>query len=165
MNIEERIKALAQSEPFAGYSYVFDEWKSVDTALDRVALPAIVNILPLQGEISKKNGRFRDMEYVQLAFLDKVMRDANGEDNAAVYNRMKRLGMRFLEALNATGDFEPFDETLEYNVICEGLSPIVTGVLFIFQLTEKWHCEDWQEPQEEKPVTDEDEGDEDNPNG
>ena len=85
MNIEEKVKAIAQSDEFRAYTYVFEDWETADHVIDRVPLPAIINVCPLQGQIERKNGRWRDMEYINIAFIDKVERDADGTENAAVY--------------------------------------------------------------------------------
>ena len=80
------------------------------------------------------------MEYINIAFIDKVERDADGTENAAVYNRMKETGFAFINALNNSGWFERVPDTLPYSVIYEQLSSIVTGVLFTIELREVWHC-------------------------
>lgn len=140
MNIEEKVKAIAQGDEFSAYTYVFEDWETADHVIDRVPLPAIINVCPLQGQIERKNGRWRDMEYINIAFIDKVERDADGTENAAVYNRMKETGFAFINALNTSGWFERVPDTLPYSVIYEQLSSIVTGVLFTIELREVWHC-------------------------
>lgn len=140
MTIEEKIKEIAKSEPFAHMSYVFEDWYGADAALSRTTLPAIIAILPVSGTIRVANGRTYDAVDIAIAFVDKVARDADGEDNAAVYNRMKAVGVDFIKALNASGYFLPIDGTLNYQVLCEQLSDIVTGVMFTIRLQEQGRC-------------------------
>ena len=140
MSIEEKIKRVAESPAFSGYSYVFENWYDASTAVSRVSLPAIITILPASGNVLFRNGRTYDTENIAIAFVDKVPRNANGEDNAAAYNRMKAVGLDFIRALNASGYFEPLAEQQPYQVICEQLSDIVTGVFFSLQLQERGRC-------------------------
>lgn len=139
-SIEEKIKAVAKSEAFAGYSYIFENWYDADTAISRATLPAIIAILPVNGNITFRNGRTYDTENIAIAFVDKVPRNANGEDNAETYNRMKATGIQFIKALNASGYFEPLAEQQPYQVICEQMADIVTGVFFSLQLQEVGRC-------------------------
>lgn len=140
MSIEEKIKEIANSPQFAAYGYVFENWYDASSAVSRVALPAIITILPVNGTIQFHNGRTYDSENIAIAFVDKVPRDANGEDNAATYNQMKAVGIEFIKALNASGYFMPLSENQPYQVICEQLSDIVTGVFFTLQLQEVGRC-------------------------
>ena len=87
-----------------------------------------------------QGGRTYDAVDIAIAFVDKVARDADGEDNAAVYNRMKSVGVEFIKALNASGYFLPIDGTINYQVLCEQLSDIVTGVMFTIRLQEQGRC-------------------------
>ena len=140
MSIDEKVRAIANSAEFADLSYVFENWHDADTAIERVALPAIICVLPFSGSVEFKNGRTRDQENCAIAFVDKVPRNALGWDNSETYNRMKERGTAFLKAINASGYFEPLPDVVPYSVICEKLSSIVTGVMFDVQLKEVRHC-------------------------
>lgn len=138
MSIEEKIRETANQ--FPEFSYIFEDWYSASTALSRVALPAIIAILPVNGNIKFRNGRTYDTENIAIAFVDKVPRDANAGDNSTVYNRMKIAGVEFIKALNKSGYFEPIGEEVRYEVICEKFADIVTGVFFDLQLKEGGMC-------------------------
>lgn len=140
MTIEETIKETANSEQFANMSYVFEDWYGADAALSRTTLPAIIAILPISGTVHFQNGRVYDTVDIAIAFVDKVARDADGEDNASVYNRMKAVGVDFIKALNDSGNFLMMEDTLNYQVLCEQLSDIVTGVMFTLRLHGNGRC-------------------------
>ena len=90
MTIDEAIKKIAtEDEQFSQFTYIFDDWWDVDQAVSRAALPAIAHILPIGGSMTMRNGRVYDRENVSVAFVDKVARDASGEDQRVVFERMK----------------------------------------------------------------------------
>lgn len=135
MNIDVKIKEIVESE-LPGFSYVFENWYDADTALDRTALPAVICVLPVSGTLELHNGRSRDTENLQIAFVDKVPRNANGEDNAATYNNMKDAAVRFLRGVQKSSYFAPLAGRLSYRVICEKMSSMVTGVCLELELKE-----------------------------
>lgn len=140
MNIDEKLKEIATGEAFAEFSYVFENWYDADRAIEHLQLPAIISVLPFSGGIERRNGRVSDQQNFAIAFVDKVQRNALGEDNAAVYNRMKQRGVDFLNAIDASGYFEALPQYVPYHVICERLSSIVTGIMFDLTLKEQKHC-------------------------
>ena len=98
MSIESKIREIAESK-FGNFSYVFEDWNGAATVIDDVALPAIVCILPTGGYLDLSHGLVKDKENLMLAFVDKVERDANGDDNERLYTEMKRVAARFLKAI------------------------------------------------------------------
>ena len=133
--IEETLRDIAAAH-FPDYSYVFETWEDADRELERLSYPAIVCIMPTGGETRIKNGRVFDTEYLAIAFLDLAPRDAEGSENAEIYNRMKVAGWNFIETVNRTRIFEPIT-TCPYDTICERLATIVTGVMFSLTLREQ----------------------------
>lgn len=134
-SIEQVIQEVAE-ELFPDYSYVFETWQDADTQLERLSFPAIVSVVPVSGTTALKNGKVYDTENVALAFLDAATRDADGKDNAEVYNRMKMAGARFIRALNATKQYEPIDNA-PYQTICEQMATIVTGVMYTLTIKQE----------------------------
>ena len=127
MTIDEGIKKIAE-EHFPGYSYIFDDWYDIDQAVDRAPLPCIAHVLPIGGVMTTRHGRVYDRESVTVAFLDKVTRDANGNDQRVVFERMKATAIEFVREMNGSGYFDDL-VTWSYNVIYNQLSSIVTGVM------------------------------------
>jgi hypothetical protein len=136
MTIEDKVREIA-SEQFSEFSYVFEDWYTADKVVDKTALPAIIFILPVSGILQYgQHGRIKDAENCAIAFVDKVDKEADGRDNETVYNAMKTAARAFVNALNASGFFNPIEGDVAYNVIYEQLSSIVTGVVLQLQLKE-----------------------------
>lgn len=135
MSIESKIRKIAE-EKFAFFSYVFEDWNGAAEKIDRVSLPAIVCILPVGGYLNFSRGLVKDREDCMLAFVDKVSRDANGEDNEQVYSLMKEKAAGFITALNESHYFEPIDGNVKYTTILESASAYFTGVFIELTLKE-----------------------------
>lgn len=135
MSIESKIREIAK-EKFASFSYVFEDWNGAAEEIDRVSLPAIVCILPVGGYLNFSRGLVKDREDCILAFVDKVSRDANGEDNEQVYSSMKEKAAGFITALNESHYFEPIDGNVKYTTILESASAYFTGVFVELTLKE-----------------------------
>lgn len=135
MSVEKKLKQIADGH-FTGWSWVFDDWKSADRVLAKVEMPAIVCLMPVGGEMTFRRGKVWDSEDVALCFIDKVPRDADGEDNEAVYSRMKRDPMRFVGAMNKSGLFEPVEGGVRYDTIIEGTANVLTGVMMSLTIKE-----------------------------
>lgn len=129
--IESVIRQVAKT--FDGYTYLLETMYDISAKMERCPYPLIGNIIPEGGTLTFRNGRLRDAENVSLVFLDKVRRGADGRDNERVYNRMKMVAGLFIERLNATAFFESI-ESVNYGIIMERLSTIVTGVQLTFTL-------------------------------
>ena len=93
-------------------------------------------ILPVGGYLNFSRGMVKDREDCILAFVDKVSRDANGEDNEQVYSSMKEKAAGFITALNESHYFEPIDGYVRYTTILESASAYFTGVFVEFTLKE-----------------------------
>jgi hypothetical protein len=127
MSIEDKIREIAERE-FKGYSYVFEDWNGAAEVVDRVSLPAIICVLPSSGYFDIARGKVKDSEDMSIAFVDKVVRDANGDDNEEVYTRMKRTAGKFIDAMNKSRYFEPIEGKIRYQTILESASAYLTGV-------------------------------------
>lgn len=136
MSIENKIREIAKDK-FNGYSYVFEDWNGASEVMDRVPLPAIVSILPTGGAISFTRSGVKDSENVLLAFVDKVVRDANGEDNEAVYTRMKKTAIAFVNEMNNSRYFEPIGENIKYTTVLEKASSYYTGIILELEVQER----------------------------
>ena len=133
-SVEKKIKSVAES--MVGFTYVYEDWTRADLRLDRLPLPAIINLLPVSGAMSLKMDQFKDKPNCMFVFVDKVNKDADGKDNDAVFERMKSAAMTFIARMNDSGLFEPIEGDIPYSVILEKLSPIVTGISISVQVKE-----------------------------
>lgn len=132
MTAQEKLRAVAQG---MGATFVFDNWTAVNNALDNVSLPAVVYILPADGEFAIKNGRVKDTENGMLAFLDKVESFEDGD--TTVLDAMKVLALRFLSRLNDIGEFESIEGVIKYKAVYDMLDVGVAGVMINVSLKEK----------------------------
>ena len=140
MTIDEAIKKIAtEDEQFSQFTYIFDDWWDVDQAVSRAKLPAIAHILPIGGSMTMRNGRIYDREYVSVAFVDKVARDASGEDQRVVFERMKDAAKAFVRTANASGYFQSVI-AWNYDVIYNQLASIVTGVMLTLEIEDNGSC-------------------------
>ena len=140
MTIDEAIKKIAtEDEQFSQFTYIFDDWWDVDQAVNRAKLPAIAHILPIGGSMTMRNGRVYDRENVSVAFVDKVARDASGEDQRVVFERMKDAAKAFVRTANASGYFQSVI-AWNYDVIYNQLASIVTGVMLTLEIEDNGSC-------------------------
>lgn len=140
MTIDEAIKEICEKH-FPQFSYIFDDWWDVDQAVSRANLPAIAHILPIGGvmRVHPTTGRIYDREFVSVAFVDKVTRDASGEDQRAVFERMKEAAKDFIRIANASGYFSAV-VSWNYDVIYNQLASIVTGVMLTLEIEDNGSC-------------------------
>ena len=140
MTIDEAIKKIAtEDEQFSQFTYIFDDWWDVDQAVSRAKLPAIAHILPIGGSMTMRNGRVYDRENVSVAFVDKVARDASGEDQRVVFERMKDAAKAFVRTANSSGYFQSVI-AWNYDVIYNQLASIVTGVMLTLEIEDNGSC-------------------------
>ena len=140
MTIDEAIKKIAtEDEQFSQFTYIFDDWWDVDQAVSRAKLPAIAHILPIGGSMTMRNGRVYDRENVSVAFVDKVVRDASGEDQRVVFERMKDAAKAFVRTANTSGCFQSVI-AWNYDVIYNQLASIVTGVMLTLEIEDNGSC-------------------------
>ena len=139
MTIDQAIKAIAQDVRFAEFTYIFDDWWDVDQSVSRAKLPAIAHILPIGGSMTARNGRIYDREFVSIGFVDKVRRDASGEDQRAVFERMKEAAKDFVRIANESGYFQSV-VAWNYDVIYNQLASIVTGVMLTLEIEDNGSC-------------------------
>lgn len=140
MTIDEAIKKIATEDvQFSQFTYIFDDWWDVDQAVSRAKLPAIAHILPIGGSMTMRNGRVYDRENVSVAFVDKVARDASGEDQRVVFERMKDAAKAFVRTANTSGYFQSVI-AWNYDVIYNQLASIVTGVMLTLEIEDNGSC-------------------------
>lgn len=133
--IRETLKQLA-GETLPQYTYLFEDWDTADTKLEKLSYPAIVAVIPASGTTEIRNGKVYDTVNVAVAFLDTVPKGAEGEDNGGCIDRMKMAGAKMIRAINKSHQFEPLEGQQYYETIIERLSTIVSGVMYSLQLTQ-----------------------------
>lgn len=134
MNIDDRLIEILKTT-FPKWSVLTEDWFGADEAIHKKRPPYAVYLLPTGGQIIMQNGRTRDAVEIGVAFLTNVPHDANGEENIKALNEMKLAARQFVQAINASGHFDPVF-TYEYNTIYEELADITTGVLLTASVRE-----------------------------
>ena len=135
MSIEEVLRDVAQKK-YPSYGFVLEDWNGIDRAVDKVDLPAIVVFLVESGTLTFKNGRCKDEEDIVFAFIDKVPRDADGDENTTTCTELKKVAKSYIGDLQKTGYFEPINQNVEYTNLYEILASNCTGLMFRLRLQE-----------------------------
>lgn len=125
------------TELFPGFTYLFEDWETADTKMEKLEYPAIIAVIPASGTTEIKNGRVYDTVNIAIAFLDTAPRGAEGDDNGIVIDRMKVAGAVLINKINRSRLFEPLEGKQSYETIIEKLSTIVSGVMYSLTLTQK----------------------------
>ena len=138
MTIEQKLQYIAETY-FSEYGYIFENLYRADERMETETFPTIVATIPTGGEVYWRNGRIYDRENLLLGFFDLVPHDANGEDSATAYNKMKQLGFRFIQKMNESRLFQ-YVSNWTYNIWCDRESNIATGVFFQVQVEDVGAC-------------------------
>ena len=65
MTVEQKIKKIVDS--MEGVSYLFDNWQTANIRLDKIKLPAVLNLLPVSGTFNLGRQQLRDCPNFILA--------------------------------------------------------------------------------------------------
>jgi len=138
MTIDEAIKDIC-GKHFPQYTYIFDDEFNIDQAISREKLPAIAHVLPIGGTMVMRNGRIYDRENIYIGFVDKVTRDASGDDQRKVFERMKDAAKDFIRITNKSGHFKSVT-AWDYGVVYNQMASIVTGVMLSITIEDNGTC-------------------------
>lgn len=123
--------------------YFYCNWAQANVALDKVEKPTIVYVLPPSGTLDFGWNQVKDAPNAQIAFITPTDFDFDGEENEDLIERMKRLCIRFIQALNQSGMFEIIEGNIRYRVLYDHLDQNVTGIVIEPTLKEEegvWIC-------------------------
>lgn len=133
-SVEAKIRAIV--EKMGNVSYVFEDWTTANVKADSIDYPAVINVLPVSGNINLNKNKLRDYPNCLIAFVDKTDLDFDGSENDTIVDKCKALAMEFILTANASGLFEQIDGDVPYSVIYDQLDVNVTGVSIELQLKE-----------------------------
>lgn len=133
--VESKVKAVAESLG-DDIQYLFMNWAQANVAMDEVVKPSIVYVLPPSGTLDFDYARVKDYPETQIGFLCPTDFDFDGTENDNVIERMKRLAIRFVKALNESECFEWIEGKLSYQVVYDFLDQNVTGIVLSIPLEE-----------------------------
>lgn len=125
--VEGKVRAVAKT--IGGVNYIYNDWTKANVDLDKVPTPCIIFIQPASGFFDIRNGKARDMPDCAIAFLDKTVHDDDAVAEDCVVERMKRLSLRFIDALNKSGYFETIQGNVKYQVPIDTTDSINSGII------------------------------------
>ena len=114
MTVEQKIKKIVDS--MEGVSYLFDNWQTANIRLDKIKLPAVLNLLPVSGTFNLGRQQLRDCPNCMMAFMDKTK--------------------EFILLLNRSGMFKEISGDIPYSVFYDKLDVNVTGIVIQLKLEE-----------------------------
>ena len=135
ITIEQRIKMIAEG---LGVNYYFGDWQRINVAGDtgRIDFPLIAYLRPPSGTVNLSGPGVRETENGVLAFLGLTVFDFEANENNEIVQDMKELMIRFVGAVNASGEFKPIGGNIRYDVVYDKLDFAVTGVTVSLALQE-----------------------------
>lgn len=134
MTVEQKIKSVV--DQMKGVTYIFDNWQTANVRLDKLPLPAVLNVLPVSGNFQLGPTQLKDYPNCMLAFMDKTSFDFDGKDNDAIVGKCKNMAKEFILLLNRSRLFEPISGSVPYSVFYDKLNVNVTGITISIQLKE-----------------------------
>lgn len=134
-SVESKIAKVV--EVMGNLTYIFDNWHTANFKLDKMKLPAVINVLPVSGVLNVTDRKLRDFPNCMLAFVDKTDFDFDGKENDKILERCKNFAMEFVLTANESGLFEPIVGDVRYSVLYDKFDVNVTGVVIELQLMEK----------------------------
>ena len=136
MNTSVERKIASVAEKLEGVTYLFDNWATANVRLDKMPLPAIINLLPVSGKIILSRTQLRDCPNCMIAFADKTWYDFDGVENDEVFERCIGYAVQFIRELNRSELFEWVSDEVPYSVFYDKLDVNVTGIVIELKLKE-----------------------------
>ena len=106
MNTSVERKIASVAEKLKDITYLFDNWATANVRLDKMPLPAMINLLPVSGKFVISRTQLKDCPNCMIAFADKTRFDFDGVENDKVIERCKGYAVQFIKELNKSGLFE-----------------------------------------------------------
>lgn len=135
-SIESKLKEIAK-KALPEMQFVFGSLMEIDAKLDLLKPPYMYVVYPDVGTLTYRRGRFWESLNVLVGFFDAVQRDAQGEDNIAVYGRMIEAAKAFIRAYNEDGYFEPLEGDIKTTLLTEVGAVYVSGCYIDIVVSER----------------------------
>ena len=136
MNTSVERKMASVAEKLKGITYLFDNWATANVRLDKMPLPAIINLLPVSGKFIISRTQLRDCPNCMIAFADKTEFDFDGKENDTIIERCKEHAVNFIRELNKSGLFEWVSDEVPYSIFYDKLDVNATGIVIELKLKE-----------------------------
>lgn len=135
MNIEEAIKEVA-ARALPEMAFCLGTMNEIDEQLDLLEPPFMWVVFPRNGAVVVHRGRYIERLTALVGFFDLTHRDADGEDNIAVYRRMMGKALAFVDAVNKSGYFRPLTGDIPMQIMAEVGAANVTGLMLEMEFQE-----------------------------
>ena len=116
-------------------NFIGGDWWKVNIAAESVVMPAVIYINPVSGSMEFKTQAV-DNPNVLIAFMDKVILDANFSDTTTCINAMKALMVEFVILANSSGHFYTVKD-IRYEVTYDRLDSNLCGVILSASIKER----------------------------
>lgn len=126
-NIETKLREVT-SAALPDVEFVLGTLMEIDEKLDLIKPPFVWCVFPEQGVLSYRRGKWWESVRMLVGFFDLTRRDADGDDNMAVYRRMVEMAKTWVVAYNESGYFEPLEGDIEMTIRAEVGAANVTGL-------------------------------------
>ena len=126
--VEAKVRKIVESLG-ENVGYQFCDWAQANVSLDKVKVPSIIYVLPPSGSLFFTWREVLDRPNAQIAFVSPTDFDFDGSENDGIIEEMKRLCIRFVNAVNEGKYFEAIDGDLPYQVLYDHLDHNVTGIV------------------------------------
>ena len=84
MNTSVERKIASVAEKLKDITYLFDNWATANVRLDKMPLPAMINLLPVSGKFVISRTQLKDCPNCMIAFADKTEFDFDGKENDTI---------------------------------------------------------------------------------
>ena len=134
MTFEQKIQAVVATMSTSP-NFIGGDWWKVNILAESVVMPAVVYINPVSGSMEFKTQAL-DNPNVLIAFMDKVILDADFSDTNTCINAMKELMVEFVIMANKSGYFYPVKD-IRYEVTYDRLDSNLCGVILSASVKER----------------------------
>lgn len=134
ITVEQKVGEIARK---MGLSYMCESWARANVAIDKfrrtgndrrvvandgTTLPLCLYVQPVAGAMKFTSGGYvKDAPSCFISFADAMPFDYTGEQAQAIAERLRRLAIDFIVALNASGVFEPIYGDVQYKIAYDRL--------------------------------------------
>lgn len=133
-------RVIKQIAADMGCKFIYDDWGRINLKADPYgngSEPIIIETLPTNGQIDTRFAPVvRTSRTCIVAFLKPCALDFEGAEVGAIIDEMLELAKAFIKRLDASGEFEPIDGLLDYNVVLDFLDANMAGVRVTLELKE-----------------------------
>lgn len=132
--IERKVNTIVQQ--MDGWSYIYDDYRTVNQRLDNTDLPCVIFVEPVTGSLYVDANQYRDSVQANILFAMACELDHDGILlDASVIEKCKLAAIAFIKLCNESGLFE-YIETQRYEVFINSYDANVAGIMISPTITE-----------------------------